>query len=104
MKPDEFLRKYGIEQDGGDEQREHSLRESSWERAVRIHQPNAGTPHDWEDWEHAAEKYGVEVQTTDDTDPTLVHRREHDSTEDLPSVADWVINKLRRLRRRLFRR
>ena len=101
MNPEEFLRKYGIEP--SDQEREHSLRENSWERAVRLHQPNAGTPHDWEEWEHASERYGVEVETgADENDPTRPHHEEADTIDDRPTVMDWLITRWRRLRKRVL--
>lgn len=103
MKPDEFLRKYGVER--SDEEREHSLQENAWERAVRLHQPNAGTPHDWEEWEHARERYGVTVETSEDeSDPTRTHHHDYDPAEtvdDRPTVMDWLATRWRRLRKRL---
>lgn len=105
MRPDEFLRKYGIEDSGKekeDDEREHSLQENAWERAVRLHQPNAGTPHDWEDWEHASERFGVEVDTSEDeADPTRPHPELVSEEDDQPRVSDWVMTRLRRLRRRI---
>lgn len=101
MNPDEFRRKYGI--DSSDQEREHSLRENSWERAVRLHQPNAGTPHDWEEWEHASERYGVEVETgEDESDPTRSHHEEAEMIDDRPTVMDWLITRWRRLRKRVL--
>lgn len=100
MKPDEFLRKYGLE--SSDQEREHSLRENAWERAVRLHQPNAGTPHDWEEWEHASERYGVEVEAhADESDPTRAHHDEALPIDDRPTVIDWLITRWRRLRKRI---
>jgi len=102
MRPDEFLRKYGIEDQQNEEEREHSLEENAWERAVRLHQPNAGTPHDWEDWEHASERFGVEVETQEDeNDPTRTHPELHAEIDDQPRVIDWIMTGLRRLRRRI---
>ena len=103
MRPDEFLKKYGIE-DGGNEQgeRDHSLQENAWERAVRLHQPNAGTPHDWEDWEHASERFGVDVEASEDPDdPTRPHPELVSGEDDQPRVIDWIMTRLRRLRRRI---
>ncbi|TVP54963.1 MAG: hypothetical protein EA349_10170 [Halomonadaceae bacterium] len=64
MTPDEFLRKYGLD-DQSLKEREHSLQENSRERASRPHQPNAGSPHDWELWQ----KLHDEVEVSDDPDP-----------------------------------
>lgn len=64
MTPDEFLRKYGMDEQSLKE-REHSLQENSRERALHPHQPNAGSPHDWELWQ----KLHDEVDVRDDPDP-----------------------------------
>lgn len=103
MRPDEFLRKYGLEEKDDDGEREHSLQENAWERAVRLHHPNAGTPHDWEDWEHASERFGVEVETDEDeSDPTRPHPELVSQFDDQPRVIDWVMTRLRRLWRRVI--
>lgn len=102
MRPDEFLRKYGIEDEQNDEERDHSLKENAWERAMRLHQPNAGTPHDWEDWEHASERFGVDVETNEDeSDPTRPHPELNAEVDDQPRVIDWIMTRLRRIRRRV---
>ncbi|RCV91232.1 YqaE/Pmp3 family membrane protein [Billgrantia montanilacus] len=48
----EYLARKGIGQ-GREEERPNTLEEKAWERARAAgeHQPHAGTPHDWEDWE-----------------------------------------------------
>ncbi|RDB44008.1 YqaE/Pmp3 family membrane protein [Halomonas sp. DQ26W] len=48
----EYLTRKGIGQ-GREEERPNTLEEKAWERArgAGEHQPHAGTPHDWEDWE-----------------------------------------------------
>ena len=101
MRPDEFLRKYGIDEKSDEPQRDHSLRENALERAIKLHEPNAGTPHDWEDWQRANDKLGVEVSKAEENDPTRPH---HDATraiDDQPSVLDWLMTRWRRLKRRL---
>ncbi len=104
MRPDEFLRKYGIDEKSGDAEREHSLKENAWERAVKLHEPNAGTPHDWEDWQRASREWGVEVSSTDDHDPTRPHHEATRAIDDRPSVMDWLVTRCRRLKRRFLRR
>jgi|GEM_PF-607770 hypothetical protein len=103
MRPDEFRKKYGIEASGDEQgERDHSLQENAWERAVRLHQPNAGTPHDWEDWEHASERFGIDVETSEDPDdPTRPHPELISKEDDQPRVIDWIMTRLRRLRRRI---
>ena len=66
MRPDEFMRKYGFDDDSLNE-REHSLEENARERAGQLHRPNAGSPHDWEEWEMARRELGLEVD--DNPDP-----------------------------------
>ena len=34
----------------------NSLQEQAWKRAVENKKPNAGTPHDWEDYERRQEE------------------------------------------------
>ncbi|PMR78732.1 YqaE/Pmp3 family membrane protein [Billgrantia endophytica] len=48
----EYMAKKGIAQ-GRDEERPNTLEEKAWQRAREAggHQPRAGTPYDWEDWE-----------------------------------------------------
>ena len=101
MRPDEFLRKYGFDNDGNG--REHSLRENSLERAQRLHRPNAGTPHDWEDWEQVKKEQGLDDALRDD-DPTAVHHDARQASEAPPPSArrhwflrfgDWLIQRFR---------
>lgn len=48
ISPDEFLKKYGFDDE---EEADHSLQHNARERAKHLKRPNAGTPHDWEEWE-----------------------------------------------------
>ncbi|MAM88487.1 MAG: hypothetical protein CME36_14380 [unclassified Hahellaceae] len=48
ISPSDFMKKHGFEEE---EEKEHTLAENSKARARKIRKPNAGTPHDWEDWE-----------------------------------------------------
>ncbi|MEX0584472.1 MAG: hypothetical protein WEB07_01815 [Natronospirillum sp.] len=50
VNPDEFLKKYGFDDEDNDEP-DHSLEQHARERAKHLKRPNAGTPHDWEEWE-----------------------------------------------------
>lgn len=105
MRPDEFLRKYGIEEDSSEEEgREHSLQENAWERAIRLHEPNAGTPHDWEDWERASEKLGLDVSQASEEEPTRTKPEAARQIDDQPGPGDWLATWWRRLKRRLRRR
>jgi len=59
-------------------------------------------PHDWEDWEHASERFGIDVETSEDPDdPTRPHPELISKEDDQPRVIDWIMTRLRRLRRRI---
>lgn len=60
MRADEFLKKYGLDDD---ESKDSSLRGHSLERALHLKRPRAGTPHDWQDWER------YRADHPDDTEP-----------------------------------
>jgi len=62
MRPDEFMKKHGFDQDD-EQEREHSLRENALEHARHLKRPNAGTPHDWEDWERFQKEHPEQVDT-----------------------------------------
>jgi len=59
MRPDEFMKKHGFEEE---ETREHTLREQALEHANHLKRPNAGTPHDWEDWERYKQEHPDQVE------------------------------------------
>ncbi len=59
MRPDEFMKKYGFEEE---EPREHTLRELALEHATHLKRPNAGTPHDWEEWERYKQEHPEQVK------------------------------------------
>jgi len=95
MRPDEFLRKYGLD-DESLQEREHSLQENARERALHPHRPNAGTPHDWEQWQKLREELGIKEDRPDPLAPT---RNKHlDRPEDLEKPG-WF-ERLKRLFRK----
>ena len=53
IRPDEFMRKHGFDTDDRkrEGEKDHTLQENAREHAEHLRRPNAGTPHDWEDWE-----------------------------------------------------
>lgn len=100
MRPDEFLRKHGLDDDSIRE-REHSLQENSRERAKHPHMPNAGSPHDWELWQQLHD----EVEVSDDPDPYRPTRNAPGELVDelaenavRPSLWQRLKQQLRRLR------
>lgn len=60
----EYLARKGIGQ-GREEERPNTLEEKAWERArgAGEHQPQAGTPHDWEDWERYHDELAKGAET-----------------------------------------
>ncbi len=58
----EFLKKHGFDEE---EDRDHSLRNNAMEHAKHLKRPNAGTPHDWEDWERFKREHPDEVEDVD---------------------------------------
>ncbi len=67
ISPDEFLRKYGFDEDDeDDEERDHSLRHNALEHARHLRRPHAGTPFDWEDWERYKREHPDEVEDDED--------------------------------------
>ncbi|PAV27069.1 hypothetical protein C8D92_103278 [Tamilnaduibacter salinus] len=60
MRADEFMKKYGF--DKAEEERDHTLRENALEHAMHLKRPNAGTPHDWEDWERFKREHPDQVE------------------------------------------
>lgn len=56
----EFLRKHGFDKE--EEESDHSLRGHAMEHAKHLRRPNAGTPHDWEDWERYRREHPEAVE------------------------------------------
>ncbi|MEH6560262.1 MAG: hypothetical protein V7713_02410 [Marinobacter sp.] len=61
--PDEFLKKHGFDKE--DETPDHSLRHNAIEHAKHLRRPNAGTPHDWEDWERYQREHPDDIEGDD---------------------------------------
>ncbi len=59
----DFLKKHGF--DDEEEERDHSLQNNAKEHAKHLKRPNAGTPHDWEDWERYKREHPDEVEDDD---------------------------------------
>ncbi|MFQ3788423.1 YqaE/Pmp3 family membrane protein [Halomonas sp. A29] len=91
----EYLARKGL--DGSrDEERPNTLEEKAWERARQAggHQPRAGTPHDWEDWERYHEELAEGAETIDLKIDHEAHRQasrfaqaEHEAD---PAVQEFV--------------
>ncbi|TGG91339.1 hypothetical protein E4656_16605 [Natronospirillum operosum] len=62
IKPDEFLKKYGFDEEDTADEEDHSLERQARDRARHLKRPNAGTPHDWEEWQR------LQGDDTDDDD------------------------------------
>lgn len=60
IKPDEFLKKYGFDEDTEQEESDHSLERHAKDRARKLKRPNAGTPHDWEEWEAHKDEFDTD--------------------------------------------
>ncbi|NIC07378.1 YqaE/Pmp3 family membrane protein [Billgrantia bachuensis] len=72
----EYLAKKGL--DGRrDEERPNTLEEKAWERARQAggHQPRAGTPYDWEDWERYHEELAEGAEAIDQKVDHEAHRQ-----------------------------
>lgn len=72
----EYLARKGL--DGSrDEERPNTLEEKAWERARQAggHQPRAGTPHDWEDWERYHDALAEGAESIDQKIDHEAHRR-----------------------------
>ncbi|TBW54892.1 hypothetical protein EZI54_12645 [Marinobacter halodurans] len=59
MRPDEFLKKYGFDEE---DDKDHSLRGRALEHARHLKRPHAGTPHDWEDWERYRQEHPEDIE------------------------------------------
>ncbi|MCE8014518.1 YqaE/Pmp3 family membrane protein [Halomonas sp. MCCC 1A17488] len=72
----EYLARKGL--DGSrDEERPNTLEEKAWERAREAggHQPRAGTPFDWEDWERYHEALAEGAEAIDQKFDHQAHRQ-----------------------------
>lgn len=72
----EYMARKGL--DGSrDEERPNTLEEKAWERARQAggHQPRAGTPHDWEDWERYHDELAEGAEGIDQKIDHEAHRR-----------------------------
>ncbi|QOR39495.1 YqaE/Pmp3 family membrane protein [Billgrantia diversa] len=72
----EYLARKGL--DGRrDEERPNTLEEKAWERARQAggHQPRAGTPYDWEDWERYHEELAEGAESIDQKVDHEAHRQ-----------------------------
>lgn len=65
MRPDEFLKKYGFDQE---DEKDHSLRGQALDHARHLKRPHAGTPHDWEDWEAYRREHPEDVEEGEDNE------------------------------------
>ncbi|MGR4067593.1 YqaE/Pmp3 family membrane protein [Halomonas sp. LR3S48] len=76
----EYLARKGL--DGRrDEERPNTLEEKAWERARQAggHQPHAGTPYDWEDWQRYHEELAEGAETIDQKIDHEAHRQGRES-------------------------
>ncbi|MCC5882357.1 MAG: YqaE/Pmp3 family membrane protein [Halomonas sp.] len=87
----EYLARKGL--DGSrDEERPNTLEEKAWERARQAggHQPRAGTPHDWEDWERYHDELADGAEAIEQKIAHESHHRDEEQaqgeTETPPSV------------------
>jgi uncharacterized membrane protein YqaE (UPF0057 family) len=79
----EYLAKKGL--DGSrDEDRPNTLEEKAWERARQAggHQPRAGTPYDWEDWERYHDELAEGAETIEQKFDHEAHRRAQELAEE----------------------
>lgn len=73
----EYLTRKGL--DGSrDEERPNTLGEKAWERARHSsgHQPRAGTPYDWEDWERYHDELAKGAESIEQKIEHEAHRQE----------------------------
>ncbi|MBE0489758.1 MAG: YqaE/Pmp3 family membrane protein [Halomonas sp.] len=72
----EYLARKGLEGDR-DAERPTTLEEKAWARAREAgdHRPRAGTPHDWEDWEHHHDALADGAETLQQKINREAHRR-----------------------------
>ncbi|MGR2737798.1 YqaE/Pmp3 family membrane protein [Billgrantia sp. Q4P2] len=72
----EYLARKGLDR-SRDEERPNTLEEKAWERARQAggHQPRAGTPYDWEDWERYHEELAEGAETIDQKIDHEAHRQ-----------------------------
>lgn len=91
----EYMARKGL--DGSrDEERPNTLEEKAWERARQAggHQPRAGTPHDWEDWERYHDKLAEGADTIEQKIDHEAHRQAKEEAEGVseaePVVREYV--------------
>lgn len=76
----EYLARKGL--DGRrDEERPNTLEEKAWERARQAggHQPRAGTPYDWEDWQRYHEELAEGAETIEQKIDHEAHEQSRES-------------------------
>lgn len=87
----EYLARKGLDGDR-EAERPTTLEEKAWARAREAgdHRPRAGTPHDWEDWEHHHEALAEGAKTLQQKINREAHRRllEHPDHSGIRPVRD----------------
>lgn len=85
----EYLARKGL--DGRrDEERPNTLEEKAWERArgAGVHQPRAGTPHDWEEWSRYHEELAEGAEAIQQKIDLDAHRRDAGDERRTVTVVD----------------
>ncbi|MDN6180580.1 MAG: YqaE/Pmp3 family membrane protein [Halomonas subglaciescola] len=84
MDAHEYLSRKGVALDR-DQDRPNTLEEKAWERAREAgdHRPKAGTPHDWEDWEHHHDELAEDAASLEQK----IDRQAHRQAEHPPATA-----------------